>query len=219
MRRYQDLIDNYLGAEWSQLKGALQKQDIATLEQCLASSKALNMLNTKYLIYNPGASPIVNPYAQGAAWLVDEVKCVANADDAIASLRTSDLTRTAIMEKEVILSDEVDTLSTIERTMYAPDKLSYKVNCATDKVAVFSEIYYPAGWRAFVDGEEVEIMRANYVLRALLLKPGEHEVEFRFEPKSFEMGALLSRISSLIVVLMVVGACIWGVFKRVKKEA
>lgn len=218
LRRYQDLIDNYLGAEWSQLRGALQKQDVAALEQCLASSKALNMLNTKYLIYNPNAEPIVNPYAQGAAWLVDEVKCVANADEAIASLRTSDLREVAVLEKEISLSSERDSLSTIRRTEYVPDRVKYTASCATDKVAVFSEIYYPAGWRAFVDGQEVEIMCANYVLRALPLSAGDHEVEFRFEPKSFEMGALISNIASVLIVLIVLGSIGWAVFKRVKTD-
>lgn len=219
LRRYQDLIDNYLGAEWSQLRGALQKQDVAAIEKCLSESKGLNMLNTKYLIYNPGAEPLVNPYAQGAAWLVDEVKNVSNADEAIASLRMTDLTKVAVLEGDYKLSDGVDSLSTIERVEYTPERLVYKAKCGSDKMAVFSEIYYPAGWKAFVDGEEVEIMRANYVLRALPLSAGEHEIEFRFEPKSFEMGDLIARIASALVVLLTLGACAWGMYKRVKSDA
>lgn len=217
LRRYQDLIDHYLGAEWSQLRGALQQQDVAAIEHCLSTSTALNMLNTKYLIYNPSANPIVNRYAQGFAWLVDEVKCTANADEAIAALRTTDLRQVAVLEDNITLADGADSTSTIVRTSYAPDRLTYKATCTTDKVAVFSEIYYPAGWRAFVDGQEVTIYRADYVLRALPLSAGEHEIEFRFEPKSFEIGAIISRIASVIVVLMVVGLCGWNVFKRVKK--
>ena len=98
---------------------------------------------------------------------------------------------------------------------YGPNKLIYKASLKTNSLAVFSEIYYPKGWKAFVDGKESEIVRANYILRALELTPGDHEIEFRFEPDSYYIGNKIMMVSSWILIL-VIGLGIFKLWKESK---
>ena len=90
-----------------------------------------------------------------------------------------------------------------------------KDGASTNALAVFSEIYYPKGWKAFVDGKEIEILRANYVLRALQLAPGEHKIEFRFEPQAYIIGNKVMMVSSIILLL----AIAFGLFKIRKQSS
>lgn len=218
LRRYQDVIDRYLSNEWQLLVSALRKQDVDAIDKILADATAINILNTKYLIYNPDAAPLYNPNALGAAWFVDAVKTVDTPDEAINNLAINDLSRIAIIENAEAMSSS-DSLSSIERTLYLPDKLKYTAESTVDRVAVFSEIYYPAGWRAFIDGEETEILRADYILRALQIPSGRHEIEFRFEPKSYTIGKAISTIGSILVVLVLVAAIVVEIRKKLKSEA
>lgn len=215
LRRYQDVIDRYLSNEWQLLVGALRKQDVESIDKLLSDATALNILNTKYLIYNPDAQPLYNPYALGAAWFVDDVKIVDTPDDAIKQLGINDLSHIAIIENADATSNP-DSLSSIERTLYQPDRLQYTSLSTVDRVAVFSEIFYPAGWHAFIDGEETEILRADYILRALQIPSGRHEIEFRFEPKSYAVGKMISTIGSNIVLLVIIAAIVIEIRKKRK---
>lgn len=216
LRRYQDMINVYLADEWQRCVSALRAQDIDMLNRELDRAKALKMLNVKYLIYNPSEQPYVNEHVLGAAWFVDSVSVASSADEAIASIRNVDVARVAVVETEGLASAP-DSTSTIEQTSYAPDKITYSVSTATDRLAVFSEVYYPAGWKAFVDGKESEIYRADYILRALKIPAGAREVEFRFEPTSYIVGSTISLISSFVVVLLVVAALVFHFVVRKNK--
>ena len=217
LRRYQDIIDNFLGGELQVFIGALNSQDYATIESTLERSSMLNALNTKYFIYNPSQQPILNPYANGAAWFVDNVRNVASADEAIAELHNTDMKHTAVIENEDVTST-ADSTSSIVRTKYAPDRLEYSTHSAADRVAVFSEIYYPAGWKAYIDGNEAPIMRADYILRALKIPAGDHNVVFEFKSTSHERGALVSTIASVVIVLLIIGVAVLEYRRRAKRS-
>lgn len=213
LRRYQDVIDRYMSAEYQTLQGALRSQDYESIEKTLASATSLNMLNTKYFIYNPQQQPMVNPYAMGAAWIVEKVKSVGSADEAIAAIGSEDLRRVAVVESEKAKS-EADSTASIRRTKYVPDAVEYESHSSKDVVVVFSEIYYDKGWKAYIDGEEAEIMHADYILRALNLPAGDHKIRFEFRPESYRLGNMVSMAGSVLVVLLIIGAAVMGLKKK-----
>ncbi len=208
LRRYQDVIDVYLQNEWSTLTQSLQSSSgVEDVWMKLENMPALNMLNTRYLIYNPDKAPISNPHAFGGAWFVDGIVVAGDADDALNMLGEKDLRRVAVVEKDfaakvgAIANDSI--AGSVELLSYAPDHLEYKSVSQTTGVAVFSQIYYPAGWKAYIDGERVEIIRADYILRALVVPAGTHTIEFKFEPDSFRYGQMVSVAGSLLVVALI----------------
>lgn len=213
LRRYQDVIDRYIGAEYQSLTSALQKQDYEGIDKALSQATALNMLNTKYLIYNPAQKPIVNPYALGAAWRVSSIKKAQSPDEAIRLIGGCDLSEVAIIEGNNAQSAP-DSSATIIRTSYAPDALEYQSEAATDGVVVFSEIYYDKGWHAYIDGKEAEILHANYILRALQVPAGKHTIRFEFRPQSYAIGNVISTIASALVVILIAGAIFLALRKK-----
>jgi hypothetical protein len=170
-----------------------------------------NMLNTKYFIVsNPETrQPFVqqNPGALGAAWFVSAVRYVNNADEEIAALSKFNPADTAIVDKreqsKLIYPPQRDSSAKIQLLEQKNDILTYKSSSRTNGIAVFSEIYYPYGWTATIDGKEVPIARVNYVLRALAVPAGEHQIQFRFEPASFTIGDRISLIIGIISILIV----------------
>lgn len=216
LHRYQDLIDYELGQEWMAVRSALSAQDVDGIAKQLEHSNAINMLNTKYFIYNPSAAPITNPNAMGAAWFVDDVIYAPTPDDALKNVSTADLRRVAVVENNALRSTP-DSTATIVRTSYAPNKLTYHTTSSSDRLAVFSEIYYPKGWKATIDGNEVPIERANYVLRAITIPQGEHDIEMRFEPQSYTTGRIIAYIASALVILLIIGGIVYYI-KGYKNE-
>jgi hypothetical protein len=167
----------------------------------------MNMLNAKYLIYDVNGEPITNPYANGNAWFVGEIDWAGNGDEEIDFMNNFDSKSTAIVNrsfKEFAPTAIVpDSTATIELIDYLPNYLEYSAVCATEQLAVFSEIYYPEGWQAYIDNEAVEHVRANYVLRALRIPPGKHSITFKFEPASYTSGQTLAGIGSGLFVLLI----------------
>jgi hypothetical protein len=211
LRRYQDVVDRYLMNDWQELIKVMQTaQTPGDLEVAMEQMPVLNMMNAKYIIYNGNAGPIFNPYYMGNAWFVKNVKEVASPDEEIAALGTTDLHNTAVVEKRFM--DKVQGYSTdsvmgrIELTQYAPDYLIFESNAPQEQLAVFSDIYYEKGWKAYIDGNEVDIIRTNYILRGLMIPAGEHDIEFRFRPQSFAIGQTVAIISSLIILILMVVA-------------
>lgn len=215
LRRYQDLIDSHLAPEWQSIVNALQNQDYQGIETAMANSPALNMLGCRYMIYNPQQRPLVNRHAFPEAWFVSNVRSVDTPDDALAALGSTDLRSVAILESQ---SDETftpDSTATLRQTAYAPDRVVYESSSANDALAVFSEIYYPAGWVATIDGVESPILRADYLLRALRIPAGNHTIEFAFRPKSFHVGNAISLAASILVALITLAA-LFLAFKEAK---
>lgn len=211
MRRYQDLIERHISPEMMEIQNRLQNiKGPEQISQLFAGLNALNMLNTKYMIYRADAAPLPNPYAMGNAWFVDSVKLVADADAEIAGLDQIDIQQSALVDKifqsEIANTEFVnDSTSFILLKSYEPNKLVYETSSETAQFAIFSEIYYPKGWTAKIDGKEVPYVRANYVLRAMPIPAGEHVVEFTFDPASYRVGNKIAYGSSILLLLAVIG--------------
>ena len=219
LRRYQDVITQYLNGELNQLRGA---QSAPALLQTLAQQKVLNMMNTKYVIYNPNAQPFENPFAMGNAWAVNNIRWVDTPNEEIDAIGDTDLEHTAIINKEFEqqvgsyqLTDSVR--GQIELTEYLPNKLSYSFKASEDQLVVFSEIWTERGWKVYVDGQEQPLLRANYLLRAALIPSGEHEIVMEYAPKAYSTGNAVSFASSLIMILGLIVALIFT-FKPKKEE-
>lgn len=211
MRRYQDLIEQHISPEMAELSQRMQK--IESQEQMIHlfdGLTAINMLNTKYLIYRGDAAPLPNPRALGNAWFVPSVRFVANADEEIEALNHVNIQNEVLIDKafesEVATSEfAVDSTSMIVMKSYEPNRLLYETRSETAQMAVFSEIYYPKGWVAKIDGKEMPYVRANYVLRAMPIPAGEHEVEFVFSPDSYHIGNKVAYASSILLFIAVAG--------------
>jgi hypothetical protein len=174
------------------------------------TTSVLNMLNTKYIIYNPEAPPIVNPDALGNAWFAEKPVMADNANEEISLLNVINPALEAVIDKT--FNDQITKSSypveegeKIELISYQPNELVYKYSAKSPKLAVFSDIYYPAGWKCSLDGKENKYFRADYVLRAMTLPEGDHEIKFAFEPASYTIGNKISLISSIVLILLLAG--------------
>ncbi len=217
LRRYQELIDH-----------GIQK-DIRTFAKSMRTDSipVLNMLNTRYFILpdnnkQPMAFP--NPGALGNAWFVGNVQMVDNADAEIRALDSFNPQAVAIVDKSFAenlksFAPAKDSADFIRLDDYAANALSYNYRTKNNGLAVFSEIYYPKGWNAYVDGQITPHFRANYVLRAMVLPAGEHKLQFRFEPGVYAVGEKISLISSIILIALVIILAVIEIVKARKQQA
>lgn len=193
LRRYQDLIDEHISKmNW----------------------RVLNMLNTKYLIVKNRETgqpyPHYNPDAMGACWLVDSIQWVGNANAESDALNYLDLSSVAVADSTLAANSGLVSLPAnsnpedyIELVSHTPNRLTYKSVAATERLAVLSEIYYPNGWKATLDGKSsADIYRVNYMLRAVVVPAGEHELVLTFEPDSVRKGNILSVCCMVVLLLM-----------------
>ena len=219
LQRYQDLIEHYLTREINGLYKQLREtEDLENLSDWMATgTPVLNALNTRYIILDGDYPPLVNYSAFGAAWFVDSVVRAANPDEEIAMVGAIDLRHQAVVTAPVSLGGSNGSDS-IEMTSYAPNELHYRYNAATERLAVFSEIFYPNGWHATVDGEPVDLIRADWTLRAALLPAGEHEVVMTFLPDSYRIGAAVSRVSSIGLYLLILAAIGFMVYSEIRRK-
>ena len=224
LRRYQDLIDNYIAPEMQQLMSALAKAG-GDMTKVKGDSifPVLNMLNAKYFIVplqNNKTVPIQNPYVLGNAWFVDKLNYVNNANQELEALGKLNLRHEAVADArfKAMLGEATpqDSTSVVKLTAYAPNQLTYEVKSATGGVMVFSEIYYPE-WTATVDGKPVEIGRADYVLRALKVDKGQHQVVLTFDPKSVKQTETVA-YAAYVVLLLVVLFGLYAEWKRKQKS-
>ena len=199
LRRYQDLIDEHLSK---------------------MHYGVFNMLNTKYYITQNQEGqvvPVLNPDAMGNVWFVNAIKTVDTPQAESDALNTIDLKNEAVADKKFekfAISSAIDSAANIHLTSYTPNKITYTSNAAIEKTAVFSEIYYPYGWNAYIDNEPVEHFRVNYVLRALNIPAGEHEIRFEFKPESVQKGNILSLVCIIIMLGTMLGFLAHGIYKR-----
>ncbi|WP_294618893.1 YfhO family protein [uncultured Bacteroides sp.] len=197
LRRYQELIEHHISPEMQAAYQAIAATggEMGSVDANLF--RVLNMLNTKYFIFPAGQQgqtvPVLNPYAYGNAWFVRNVQYVNTANEEIDALRSVLPTETAVVDirfKDVLKGTaeaHKDSLSTIRLTSYEPNRLVYETENTGDGIAVFSEIYYPDGWQATIDGQPAGLARADYVLRTLYVPAGKHTIEMRFDPKSLHV--------------------------------
>lgn len=211
MQRYQQMIEQQIFGNMQMIGSRLKNYNPESgFESVFSGLNALNMLNTKYMIYNSGAAPIPNPLAMGNAWTVGEVRMVDNPDQEIEAISSFDPGSTAIVEKRYASFVEgkhftKDASAVVELTSYAPNKLDYRYEATSEQLVVFSEIYYPKGWIATIDGKEQPHFGVNYILRGMVVPGGKHQIEFRFDPASYRIGNSISLASSILLLLLIAG--------------
>lgn len=212
MRRYQDLIEGPLSRDLSLLQNSFSSNSFDTVQSTLRHLQVLNMLNTKYIIISPQEKPIENYNRFGNVWFVKDVLFVNNANEEINAIKVNNLRNLAIIDKRFkpelnnFIGKEPDSISgSIKFIQYKPNHLIYESNTEKNQLAVFSEIYYEKGWNAYIDNKLTPHIRANYVLRGLVVPPGKHTIEFKFEPKTFETAKTISLASSILVCILIVG--------------
>ena len=224
LRRYQELIDAYISKEMERTFSAIaEAQGDMTQVKGDSIYPVLNMLNTKYFILplqGGQTVPVENPYTYGNAWLVDKVTYVDNANQELDMMGKIDLRHEAVADAKfkAQLGEAVaqDTLSVVRIKSYEPNQVSYEVESGKGGVIVFSEIYYP-GWTAMVDGVEQELGRVDYVLRALQVKPGKHEVVLSFFPKTITRTETIAYVALAILLLLVIGLAVQG-WRKAKRS-
>ena len=211
LRRYQEMIEAYINPEIQRLFGAVSEAE-GDMTRVNGDSicPVLNMLNTKYFIFplqGGQTVPIQNPYVYGNAWFVDQITYVDNANKEIEAVGKIDLRHQAVADakfkSQLGEATMQDTASIVKITSYEPNRLTYDVNSGKGGVLVFSEIYYP-GWTATIDGEAVELGRVNYILRAIHIQPGQHQVELAFFPKSVDMTETIAYIAFVLLLLILI---------------
>lgn len=208
LTRYQDLIDRHLS-------------NFLSGEPSEADWRVLDMLNARYII-GPDGSLAMNPDALGNAWFVDSVRYAAGPDEEMAALSAIDPARTAVADKRFAsaLGSSAPKAAgdTIFETTYAPDRLTYHARSARGGVAVFSEVFFPWGWEATIDGKPVETGRVNYLLRALRIPAGEHTVEMTFRPASVSDTVTVARIAVIIIYLLCLSALVASLLHNHQKK-
>ncbi len=203
LRRYQDLIDEHLSK---------------------MNMNVYNMLNTRYFIVKGGNGEQLvqrNPEAMGNAWFVDSIIVVNSANEESEALRRLDLHHVAVMDSSfaryALPATAADSTAQVELTSVTPKRLTYQSRSAVDKVLVFSEIYYPFGWQATVDGQATDIFRVNYLLRAIQVPAGEHSIQMVFEPESVLKGDRIAITCIIILLLTIIGSIGYYIYKGTRE--
>jgi uncharacterized membrane protein YfhO len=194
------------------------------------NKQVLDMLNVKYIIQSNDKGeqfPTINPDANGNAWFVSKIQTVNSADEEMKALDKLDTKNVAVFgqtksEGSYSVASQIlkntftkDSLATIKLDLYKPNHLKYTSNNSNDGFAVFSEIYYPKGWKATIDGKEASIYRVDYTLRGLQIPKGKHTIEFKFEPEVVKTGSTIALFSSIGMILLIVG----GVYFENRKKS
>ena len=257
LQRYQDLIDKYITEEIYDIYDAVENAEtVQEVEAALPELKVVSMLNGKYIILGADFSPVRNPYAYGNAWFVSDFVPAATPDEEIAYLEGADLRTTAIIGNDftwaqeamknmsgspavmpstsTVMSSEVETSPSIALSHYAPNELRYEFSTDTERAAIFSEIYYPKGWKAWIEpagsygevrnghyqpsseGQPVELFRADWMLRGAIIPEGEGQLIMRFEPESYQLGEDISRASSIALILLLIASAVGMILTKRK---
>ena len=225
-------IGGYSPAKLGLYQDLIEKQIYKNIERWGANAAVkdsfpvLNMLNMKYVIVPDQQDPkqtqaVLNPFALGNCWLVKEVKFVKNADEEMASLNSFDPVQTAFVDEKfksaIPFSPLYDSSATIKLVQNNNDEIIYEFNAASNQFAVFSEVYYPLGWEAYIDGKKTPYCKTNYALRGLAIPAGKHSIEFIFDPASVRIGESISRYMNIFSVLIVL-FCFFMVWKNRNKK-
>lgn len=234
LQRYQDLIERNISTEIGALAAQMGNiQTIEDAQNALGYLPVLSMLNTKYIILGGSVPPVENNYRLGNAWFVNDIVPAGNANEEIAALSAIDPARQAVIAEEFILDNDalgaqVEAIvagkgaqenavadmslnNFIELESYDPNRLVYNYSSNKPQITLFSEVYYNPGWAATItpaaggEAQPLEIFRANWILRGAVIPAGDYKVEFTFNPPCFEKGEMYSRISSGILILLLLG--------------
>ena len=230
LQRYQDLIDRYITAEIRKVYDVVGKSaTIQEIEDNLPHLKVVSMLNGKYIVLDAEYPPVANRHTMGNCWFVDEFVPAETPDDEIALIATTDLSKIAIIGKDfeavqnAFPSVAESSSDDITLTYYAPNELRYSFKTDSERAVVFSEVFYPKGWKAWVklageDAKPVELFRADWILRGAVIPQGEGELVMRFEPDSYKTGANISRACSITLLLLLL-LSVGGMIAVSRKES
>jgi len=209
---YQDLIENKISAEINYLATKVNGRDAAILQSLDDSCQALNMLNTKYVILNNPKDGkdqpfyITNKKALGPCWIVSDVQFVKGGRAEMDALSHINPAVTAVVDesfkKELAAAPTSDSTARISLVKNENDKITYTFSGRSPQFCVFSEVYYKAGWNAYIDGKKSDYVKCDYVLRGMMVPAGQHTIEFKMEPESFIKGKLLTTIGQILVLLL-----------------
>lgn len=211
-RRFDQLFDYNVEKNISELGNTIDFQTLSLTK----GNPVLNMLNVKYVIVPTGQGevPIVNPFVNGNAWFVENVKFVSSADEEMKALASLDTKREVVINS---LTNDMkestfkrDTTASIQLFSHQPNKLKYNSNNSNAGFAVFSENYYKNGWNATIDGKEAKIYQVNYVLRGLQIPAGKHTIEFKFEPQVVKTGSTIALFSAIGMLLLIAAGIYFG---------
>lgn len=218
LKAYQEVIDFYLAEQVDSLLAYLRA---GTYDSLGASLGVVNMLNTKYIIGNPNAPALKNPFTNGPAWFVSNVKSVDNSDAEMTELgklntRTEAVVQSKFANEFHAPNAPVDSTASVSLKAYETNQVSYTVNNTsnTEQPVVFSEIYYPKGWVCKLDGNVVNYARVNYILRGIMVPAGTHEVVWSFEPAVWKTGNSVSYAGSIVLIILLLGAGFYEVKNR-----
>ena len=196
--------------------------DIITNQLSKGNMRVFNMLNTKYFIVNDPQTgkPVaqLNPGAFGNCWLVKGIKYVDNADQEMAALDNTDLRDTAVVENKykslITVAPRYDSVAYIKLVENRNDTINYRFSSAFPSFAVFSEVFYAEGWDVYIDGVKSNYVKTDYILRGMPIPAGNHEIQFRFEPKTFTTGRTISIIANILVALLIIGTIVFYIRKK-----
>ena len=217
-RRFDQLFDYIIDRNLRDLDKSVNPETMALNKNI----PMLDALNVKYIVVptKEGEISITNPFTNGNAWFVNDVKLVNSADEEMKSLVNIDLKSTAVrsidkFEKGIVKPfAKADSTATIKLNTYKSNYLKYTSNNSNDGFAVFSEIYYKNGWNAYIDGKLNDHYRVDYVLRGLPIPAGKHSIEFKFEPQVVKTGSMISLISFIGILLLLGG----GIYYEARKK-
>jgi len=251
LKRYQEVIEHRISAEMEMLqseqKMITEQKNIAIqeLQRTLPPNSnfqaifdtlpislpekyvVLNMLNTRYLSFNPSSAALKNKGANGNAWFVGKLNNVNNANDEMTILGKINSKKEAVVNtkdfadlgKSLPSNFAVDSSCTVQMTTYDVNSITYQSNSKVEAPVIFSEIYYPEGWNCYIDGEKTDkIFRANYILRGALIPAGKHKIEWKFEPESFSSASKVSKVGSVLLLISVLGSFMWIGFFSFKSK-
>jgi hypothetical protein len=210
--RYQELIEKPLSDDIQKTIGKIQDSSMD-----FEDSHVINMLNTKYFLAGTAKNAVIrNIHSNGSAWLVNSVKQANSPDEEYKLVGEINTKKEAVVDisKFNISSEIYDSKGQIELISKFPGRISYECNNDSLSFAIFSEIYYPDGWKATINGREADIIRVNYVLRGLEIPPGRNEIEFVFQPKEYFTGNLIMRWTSICAYLVVLGLIAIGYTRK-----
>ena len=234
LQRYQDLIERYISKEIREFyKIAEGAVTISEIEDALHELKVVSMLNGKYIIVDPEAAPVHNKYAYGNCWFVNNFVPAATPDEEINLLASTDLRTTAVIGKDFAWAERSlachperseGSASAITLTHYAPNELRYDFSTDREQAVIFSEIFYPEGWKAWIEpagaygyvhnghytptenAKQIELFRADWMLRGAIIPQGEGTLIMRFEPESYQIGENISRACSVMLILLLIAS-------------
>lgn len=216
LKKYQELYDFYYQQQMQIFYGGIRNTagNDTLINELFSKLGIFNMLNTKYMIVPVGDEgrtvALKNPQANGNAWFIKQMKLTHNADEEILALGKLNTKQQAVMQdkftKDVKVVGGYSGDGTIKLLSYKANELVYESDSKDEQFAVFSEIYYPKGWNAYVDGTVMPHVAVNYVLRGMPVPAGKHKIEFKFEPQTYKTGNSIAMVGSILVLVTVAGS-------------